>query len=160
MGTGTVPVTGFLVNMPKVFEAFVCTALSEVIRAGGGVSRMQDGSRALDDDGTVELIPDLVWYDPDGAPLAVVDAKYKAEKYDGFPNPDIYQALAYCTAFGLPRGHLVYAKGNEEPRTYRISPAGVEVVAHCLDLEANPEELLGQIADLAWVILASPGLEG
>lgn len=158
MGTGTVPVTGFLVNMPKVFESFVCTALSEVIRAGGGVPRMQDGSRALDDDGTVELIPDLVWYDQDGAPLAVVDAKYKAEKYDGFPNPDIYQTLAYCTAFGLPRGHLVYAKGNEEPRTYRISPVGVEVVAHCLDLEASPEEILGQIADLAGVIVASPGL--
>ena len=83
---------------------------------------------------TVELIPDLVWYDLDGAPLAVVDAKYKAEKYDGFPNPDIYQTLAYCTAFGLPSGHLVYARGNEVPRAHRISKADIYVVAHCLDL--------------------------
>jgi 5-methylcytosine-specific restriction enzyme subunit McrC len=103
----------------------------------------------LDDDGSVDLIPDLVWYDPDGLPLAVVDAKYKAEKHDGFPKPDIYQTLAYCIAYGVPRGHLVYARGNEEPRTYRISTAGVEVVAHCLDLEVSPRDLIGQVEALA-----------
>jgi 5-methylcytosine-specific restriction enzyme subunit McrC len=92
--------------------------------------------------------------------VAVVDAKYKAERYDSFPNPDIYQTLAYCTAFGLPRGHLVYAKGNEEPRTYRISSAGLEVVAHCLDLEASPEELLSQVEVLAGVILHGTGQKG
>ena len=64
------------------------------------------------------------------------------------PHPDIYQTLACCTAFRLPRGHLVCAEGNEEPRTYRISSAGVKVVAHCLDLEASRDELLSQIADL------------
>ena len=87
MGTGTVPVTGFLVNMPKVFEAFVCTALSEVIRAGGGVPRMQDGSRALDDDGTVELIPDLVWYDPDGAPAGGRRRQVQGREVRRLPQP-------------------------------------------------------------------------
>lgn len=148
MGRGSVPVTGFLVNMAKVFEDFVCTALGEEIRARGDVARTQDSSRTLDDDDQVDLRPDLVWYSADSEPVAVVDAKYKAEKYDGFPNADVYQTLAYCTAYGLSRGHLVYAKGNEESRTYRISRAGVEIVAHCLDLEVEPRALLGQVADL------------
>ena len=120
MGTGAVPVTGFLVNMATLFENFVCTALGEAIRGLGGVPSMQDRSRTLDIDRQIDLRPDLVWYDQNRRSVAVVDAKYKAEKYDGFPNADIYQALAYCTAFGLPRGHLVYARGNEEPRTYTI----------------------------------------
>jgi 5-methylcytosine-specific restriction enzyme subunit McrC len=146
---GEVPVTGFLVNMTMVFEAFVCTALGEEIAARGGLARTQDTSRTLDDDGLVDLRPDLVWYTPDMHPVALVDAKYKAERYDGFPNADIYQLLAYCTAFGLARGHLVYARGNEEPRRYSIRSAGVEVVAHCLDLEASPDALLAQVAELA-----------
>ena len=87
MGTGTVPVTGFLVNMPKVFEAFVCTALSEVIRAGGGVPRMQDGSRALDDDGTVELIPDLVWYDPGRGPAGGRRRQVQGREVRRLPEP-------------------------------------------------------------------------
>jgi hypothetical protein len=29
-----------------------------------------------------------------------------------FPNADAYQMLAYCTAFGLKRGYLVYANAN------------------------------------------------
>lgn len=84
--------------------------------------------------------------------MTVVDAKYKAQRYDGFPNADIYQLLAYCTAFGLPLGHLVNAAGNEEPRAYTNSAAGVQVVAHCLDLEARPADLVRQVAELAGVI--------
>lgn len=152
---GEVPVTGFMVNMASVFESFVCTALGEEIRSRGGVSRTQDTSRSLDDAGLVALRPDLVWYSPDGVPVAVVDAKYKAERYDSFPNADIYQLLAYCTAYKLPRGHLVYAKGNEEPRAYTISAAGIEVVAHCLDLEVSPVALLDQVGALAAFVGAS-----
>lgn len=84
----------------------------------------------------------------------MVDAKYKAEKYDGFPNPDVYQVLAYCSALRLPVGHLVYAKGNEPVREYvlphtGVDGAGVTVRAHTLDLEQAPAEVLEQVAELA-----------
>ena len=49
-------------------------------------------------------------------PRAVIDAKYKAEKPAGYPNADLYQMLAYCTALRLSDGHLVYAKGSAEQR--------------------------------------------
>jgi 5-methylcytosine-specific restriction endonuclease McrBC regulatory subunit McrC len=34
----------------------------------------------------------------------VVDVKYNAEQPAGYPNADLYQLLAYCTALGLRRG--------------------------------------------------------
>jgi 5-methylcytosine-specific restriction enzyme subunit McrC len=90
-----------------------------------------------------------VWYRADGRPLAVVDAKYKAERPSGFPHADLYQMLAYCTALSLPAGHLVYAQGNEHGSTHDVVGAGVTLGAHTLDLTAAPEHLLGQVAGLA-----------
>lgn len=85
----------------------------------------------------------------DGEPAAVIDAKYKAEKPAGFPDADLYQMLAYCTALGLPDGHLVYAKGNAPEVTHEVRHAGVVIHAHTIDLDTQPADLLGQIADLA-----------
>lgn len=124
------------------------------MRFGGrGVS--QDARWFLDERRTVALRPDLVWSPvATGTPALVLDAKYKAEKYSGFPNPDIYQMLAYCPAMQLPVGHLVYAKGNEPRQDYLLphtglGGSGVSVTAHTLDLEAQPADLLIQIDELA-----------
>jgi 5-methylcytosine-specific restriction enzyme subunit McrC len=75
----------------------------------------------LDQAAKVTLRPDIVWKIR-GSPVAVVDAKYKSEKPVGYPNADLYQLLAYCTILGLRKGHLVYAKGNEEPAPPRDPP--------------------------------------
>jgi 5-methylcytosine-specific restriction enzyme subunit McrC len=83
---------------------------------------------------------------------AVVDAKYKAEKPSGFPDADLYQMLAYCTALALPAGYLVYAKGNEAGQTHAVKGAAVEIRARTLDLSRPPGELLAQVADLAAAI--------
>ena len=95
------------------------------------------------------MTPDIVWLDSREAPLAVLDAKYKAEKPSGFPNADIYQAHAYATALALPDAHLVYAKGNESVQSFEIRESGVVVHAHVLDLSAPPEALLAQVDVLA-----------
>ena len=144
---GTVAANGLLVSMPRLFEDFVTAALGERLTARRGRVVAQDTARSLDRDGHVPLRPDLVWYDG-VRPLAVVDAKYKAEKPEGFPGADVYQLLAYCTAYGLRRGHLVYAAGNDAPPVYRITGAGVEVTAHTLDLTASPVALLAQVDNL------------
>ena len=69
---------------------------------------------------------------------AVVDAKYKAEKPSGFPQADLYQLLAYCTVLGLHVGHLVYARGNEDPRVHSVVGADVSIHCHTLDLAQSP----------------------
>lgn len=144
---GDVVVTGYLLNMAKIFEDFVTVALREAFRSYGGRSRLQYSAH-LDVDETVPVKPDFVWLEQ-GMPKVVVDAKYKAEKPSGFPQADLYQMLAYCTVLGLPEGHLVYAKGNEPARTHVVQGAEVRIVAHTLDLEADRDELLAEVLSLA-----------
>ena len=152
---GALRINGFLVDMAKVFEDFVTSALSASLVPFGGTCRAQD-RWWLDVGESIALRPDLVWY-RDGRPMAVVDAKYKAQHHDGFPNPDVYQVLAYATALGLPRGELVYAKGNEPARSWTVRNAGVTITAHTLDLAAPPAGVLGQVGRLARHIALSSG---
>jgi len=99
----------------------------------------------------VRLRPDIVWKIR-GSAVAVIDAKYKAEKPAGYPNADLYQLLAYCTVLGLPSGHLVYAKGNEEPVRHVVRRSGIEIFCHAVDLDQEPDTLIGQMRDLAQTI--------
>jgi 5-methylcytosine-specific restriction enzyme subunit McrC len=144
---GPVRSSGFLLDMAQVFEDFVCVALREALAVHGGEARLQ-ASHFLDRHERVRMKPDLIWR-RHGAVRAVVDAKYKAEKPSGFPDADLYQMLAYCTALGLSRGHLVYAQGNEEARRHVVRNADVEIVCHALDLAVASADLLAQIRSLA-----------
>ncbi|QXT62886.1 McrC family protein [Tessaracoccus palaemonis] len=150
---GDTVVTGYLLNMARVFEDFVTVALREAFRAFGGRSQLQYGA-FLDEAETVPVKPDFVWLEQ-GVPRVVVDAKYKAEKPSGFPQADLYQLLAYCTVLGLDEGHLVYAKGSEDERTHVVKRAGVRIIAHTLDLDVPRSDLLEQVAGLARVIHSS-----
>lgn len=86
---------------------------------------------------------------PCARPCAVADAKYKAEKRNGYPDADLYQMLAYCTALGLPRGHLVHAGGGAPRGAHRVRGAGVVLHRHALDLDQPPERLLAAVRELA-----------
>jgi 5-methylcytosine-specific restriction enzyme subunit McrC len=148
---GGVAVNGFLLDMPKLFEDFVTVALREaIVPVYGGRVADQDRSH-FDEAEQVLLRPDIVWKIR-GSAVAVIDAKYKAEKPAGYPNADLYQLLAYCTVLGLDRGHLIYAKGNEQPARHIVRHSGIEILGHAIDLSQDPEELLNQIHDLAGLI--------
>ena len=149
---GDVQVNGFIVDMAKVFEDFVTAALADSLERIDGRVRAQD-AQMLDVAGGVKMNPDLVWY-RGGSPIAVIDAKYKVEKVAGYPNADLYQMLAYCTALDLPVGHLVYAKGNQAEQQMVVRGSGVRLHAHALDLELMPKELLAQVDALANKIYA------
>jgi 5-methylcytosine-specific restriction enzyme subunit McrC len=144
---GAVDVNGFVIDMATVFEDFVTATLTDSLERIDGRVRPQD-PQPLDVGGTVKMAPDLVWY-RGGKPVAVFDAKYKVEKVAGYPNADLYQMLAYCTALGLPVGHLVYAKGNEPEQTLVVRGSKVEIVTQALDLDQLPADLLAQVESLA-----------
>ncbi len=127
-------------------------AMREALAAEPGVTRSQHRVN-LDKGGLVPMKPDLVHLRR-GRPVLVVDAKYKAERADGFPNGDAYQMLAYCTALQLARGHLVYAKGLEQERTYDVLLSDVVIHAHALDLGGTPVELLERVQQLVARLLA------
>ena len=153
---GVVHVNGFIINMATVFEDFVTAAPTDSLEKLDGRVRPQD-PQTLDIADTVKMAPDLVWY-RGGKPIAVIDAKYKVEKVAGYPNADLYQMLAYCTALGLPVGHLVYAKGNEAEQQLVVRGTGVQLHTHALDLESMPAQLLAQVDDVATKICAASPL--
>ncbi|MEU0516727.1 hypothetical protein [Streptosporangium sp. NPDC006007] len=145
---GDVTVNGFLFDMAGVFEDFVTVALREALTGSGGHCALQ-ATHHLDERHAIRMVPDLVWYADDGAPLAVADAKYKAGKPKGFPDADLYQMLAYCTALNLPEGHLVYAKGNAPHAAHRVQHARITIHQHALELDQSPAGLLAEMEGLA-----------
>ncbi|XMA39413.1 restriction endonuclease [Streptomyces albogriseolus] len=147
-GPGGLRVEGFLFDMNKLFEDFVTVALREALRGSGHLARFQDAHH-LDEADAIRMKPDFVLYGPDSTPCAVADAKYKAEKPSGFPEADLYQMLAYCTALGLRDGHLVYAKGNAGHAAHRVRRAGIVIHQHALDLDQDPAGLLADVAEMA-----------
>jgi 5-methylcytosine-specific restriction enzyme subunit McrC len=146
---GTVRVDGFMFDMAKIFEDCVTVALREQLAADAAGSVKFQAHHHLDEADTVLMKPDLVWYDTARRPLAVADAKYKAEKPDGFPGADLYQLLAYCTVLGLPEGHLVYAKGNAAHADHVVRRVGSRIHQHALDLRRPPDAILAQLAAIA-----------
>lgn len=145
---GDLRIDGFLFDMNQLFEDFVTVALREAARGGGRTSRLQD-SHHLDEASAIRMRPDFVLYGADGIPCAVVDAKYKAGRRGGYPDADLYQMLAYCTALGLREGHLVYAKGNAPHVSHQVRHAGILIHQHALDLDQDPAGLLADIGRVA-----------
>ncbi|QIK06138.1 restriction endonuclease [Streptomyces sp. ID38640] len=152
---GELRIDGFLFNMNKLFEDFVTVALREAFRDTGLTGRLQDAHH-LDEAARIRMKPDFVLSGPDDVPLAVADAKYKAEKRDGYPDADLYQMLAYCTGLRLPEGHLVYAKGNAPHAEHRVKHAGIVIHQHALNLDQTPNGLLTDISTIAQLMHAGP----
>jgi 5-methylcytosine-specific restriction enzyme subunit McrC len=147
-GHGSVRGATFVFDMNRVFEDFLSVALGEALARRGGEVWRQGGDH-LDHEGKVKIKPDIRWV-RDGATRAVIDAKYKRLEASGPPNEDVYQMLAYCTAFALPVGYLVYAN---DPKTVSgdidIRNAECEVRVRTVDLEAKPDAVLAAVTDLA-----------
>ena len=146
---GAIMSTTFVFDMNKVFEDFVTVAFRDAMRAHGGTVRDQLKAFSLDEGGRLKLTPDLTWWSG-GDCLAVLDAKYKAIDDGVMRHDDAYQMLAYCVAYGLPRGYLVYARDSgAEPRTHRIRNLDCEIVVAAIDVEQEPSDVLAQVDMLA-----------
>ena len=160
--SGNVSGASFLINMNVVFERFLYVALGEAL--GVGEDQWKRGkSIELDEDGRIDLEPDLSWWSPGYAgsgprPRFVGDAKYKKLDAPGFRHADIYQMLVYCTAADLPSGLLIYAGGEDEGGTYQINHAGTVIEVATLNLTGAPEDILGEVDRLAERVRAHAGL--
>lgn len=151
---GALHVSGFVFDMWKIYEDFVCVGLREAL-ASHGTASLQHRMH-LDRAESVDLRPDFLWTAHDGRQV-VLDAKYKAEKPAGFPQADLYQLLAYCTVLGLGDGHLVYAKGDEPELSHEVQGAEVTIHCHTVDLDQTPNRLLEQVAAIADRLESRPG---
>jgi len=150
LGHGDAQASAFLLDMNEVFEAFVVAALREAL--GLGPSAFPRGARGrslwLDEDRRVRLEPDLSWWEG-AACIFVGDVKYKRVAASGVKNADLYQLLAYTVATGLPSGLLLYAAGECEPVEHEVVELGRRLEVRTLDLTGTPDDILGQIGELA-----------
>jgi 5-methylcytosine-specific restriction enzyme subunit McrC len=152
---GPFAASAFIFDMNRVFEDFVTAVLTETMAGFGGTLRPQVQDRSLDLDGVLPLRPDLTWWVDEDC-CALIDAKYKAIERGQMRNGDAYQMLAYCIAYGLPRGFLVYARDSgTDPRIHRIRQSGHEIVVAALDVEQRPVDLLADVRTLATEIAAT-----
>jgi len=146
---GEVASASFIFDMNVVFEDFLSATLQRALQRSGGRVKLQHGQEHLDDERRIRLKPDITWWEG-GRCRAVVDAKYKPLTDARFPNADAYQMLAYCTALGLDRGYLVYAKdAGQRDRTHTIRHSGLRVHVCAVDVEQPPAAVLEQVELLA-----------
>lgn len=135
--------SGFLFDTWRIFEDFVSEALQISLSRRSEKVELQSSSY-LDLGCELAIKPDIL-VRSNGYVRAVVDAKYKADKNGRFPHADVYQMLAYCLKFGLTEGHLVYARGEEDVKTYVIDPPNVAIHSHALNLDQSPKQLLADV---------------
>lgn len=145
LGAASATADGVLIDMAKVFEDFLTVTLTQRLEAVEGRCRAQS-VWWLDEADVVKTRPDLVWTGANGAPRAVVDAKYKASD---LPNADYYQLIAYCTRLGLSEGHLVSAAGHRPVRSSVMRVSGILLHEHSIDLDQPMPGLLTSVDILA-----------
>ena len=158
-----VRVPGFLMDMTVVFQEFITRKLREELRASEhsfhSDATMPPVYLAVDEEGEekIRLKPDLSWWDGRQC-VFVGDVKYKdiEPRYENrswdIPNADLYQALAYATALGLPGALLVYAKGRRDrklPPSYRVKCAGKRLDVVTVDLDGEIAAIDEAIEELA-----------
>ena len=143
----------FLIDMNAVFERFIRVALREALRLGARAFPAAARRRHvyLDTEHGVALEPDLSWWIDGGRCVFVGDCKYKRTE-GTIPNADVYQLLAYLTALQLTDGLLVYAAGEDVPRTLTIPLADKRILVRTIDVSQAPTDVLTQIAKLAGLI--------
>jgi 5-methylcytosine-specific restriction enzyme subunit McrC len=150
LGHGQIRASVFLVDMNDVFEDFVVVALREALGLSERTFPQKARGRSLflDQAAAVSLEPDLSWWDGPRCTF-VGDAKYKRVTVSGVSHSDLYQLLAYTVATDLPGGLLVYAAGEGEHASHRVTHVGKTLEVVPLDLRGEPGELLSQMTELA-----------
>ncbi len=158
LAAGKVESASFLIDMNQVFEDFVVVALREALGLSD-YSFPQEAHRhdlRLDTHGRINLKPDISWWQGNRC-VFVGDAKYKRTTVHGAQNHDIYQALAYAVAAGLPSALLIYAHDDQDriyPVTYDIPEAGKRIEVTVLDLQGEPDAILERVKNLAHKVRA------
>ncbi len=157
---GPVKTSSFLFDMNEVFESFTFTALRDTLRPfGGAVEHQAHGALDTAKRPKLPFRADVVWR-KHGVVRAVIDSKYKSLQDSTTRNADAYQMLAYCIGFGVSNGFLVYARDREDrPRSYKIKHHGYEIGVRSVDLEREPDQILGEVGAIAADIAAGTSSE-
>lgn len=143
-GSGNCRANAFILDMNKVFEAFIYQGLLEALGVSESVFRRCHKGLMLDTGNQIGLEPDLSWWD-DGQCRFIGDVKYKQLDEESFKQPDMYQMLAYMTATGLRESMLLYAGTKCTMSSFTFRHTGASVQVRKLNPAVPPTELLSEL---------------
>lgn len=146
---GGVAVSGFTVDMYRVFEKFLLRELKVRLEKQGGI--VETKYLHLDEENRQRAQIDIMWR-KDGQIKFIADAKYKdpASNWESA----LYQVNTYATAFSLDSIHLIYAlPTDEEP--LRLKGNGPWVYRHGIDLSLTISEIRKEIDELAELFIGA-----
>jgi 5-methylcytosine-specific restriction enzyme subunit McrC len=140
---GGVAVSGFTVDMYRVFEKFLLRELKVRLEKHGGV--VETKYLHLDEENRQRAQIDIMWR-RDGQIKFIADAKYKdpASNWESA----LYQVNTYATAFALESIHLIYALPVDE-NPLRLKGNGTLVYRHGIDLSLTINEIRKEIDQLS-----------
>ena len=132
-GTGPVAFDAFLLDMNRLFEAYVTSVVRD--RLHSGLSMTAQETIHLDRDEAVEMQPDII-VRRHGRAALVADCKYKRIAPSWHHLPDVYQMLTYCTALDTRNGLLIYPR-HLAPVSSRLRIRNNDLTIHeiSIDLE-------------------------
>lgn len=142
---GDIQISGFSIDMYKVFEDFVAKQLSERINSSEDLVVTQK-SLPLDIGGIYREKPDIIWY-RNGKPFQVMDTKYKqpeGETQQRDSLNDLRQVISYASLLDLKEAHLIYGVAGNA-RSIETRQEGITVYTHGLDLGQTPSEIQNQL---------------
>lgn len=151
---GRADASALLIDMNRVFEAFVADRLRRALQPALRVRDQRPGY--LDNERLVSMRPDLV-FEQDGRPVLVADTKYKLTDDGRGRVGDYFQLLAYTTAMGLRAGLLIYCHSGSgtPPRAITVRRGGQRLWTQAVRVggtRAELEEAMVQLADLVRVL--------
>ena len=147
---GLLDATAFLIDMNRLFEAWIGAELSE--RLWPGVQVREQESVPLSKGPTVRMNPDLL-FQARGTLALVGDVKYKLTGSGIARNPDYYQLLAYATATNVELGILIYCQADEAPaKTITIENGGQRLTCYPLPLAGDWQQVSREVDRLAGTI--------
>lgn len=140
---GGVAVSGFTVDMYRVFEKFLLRELKLRLERHGGV--VETKYLHLDEENRQKAQIDIMWH-RDGQIKFIADAKYKdpASNWESA----LYQVNTYATAFSLDSIHLIYALPVDEA-PLRLKGNGPLVYRHGIDLSLDISSIRAEIDQLS-----------